>query len=332
MNEDRIDKNDGDRPRKFEGRSRRPDGDRPQRSGGDRPRRPGADRGPREDDGRPVRKTEGEYSSRPKFGGDRRSTSGGSKYSTPKPKQSSLIIGRQPLVEALQSGKAIERIYMLRGASGEIIPLIKQLANEHSVPINQVPAEKLNSLSQANHQGIIALAAEINYLDLQDVISSVVDKGEVPLFLILDGITDVRNIGAIARSAVCCGAQAIIIPDKGIAALNEEAMKSSAGALEKISICRVNSLLKAIDTLHLNGISIMGSEMEAKERLFDLDWTTPTAIIMGSEDKGIYPALRKATDKLFNIPMSQQFESFNVSVAAGIILFEAFKQRMAITQ
>ncbi|PUZ25482.1 23S rRNA (guanosine(2251)-2'-O)-methyltransferase RlmB [Chitinophaga parva] len=253
----------------------------------------------------------------------------GSRYSTPKPKQSALIIGRQPIIEALQAGKPLERIFMLRGASGDTIPQIRTLAEAAQIPINQVPVEKLNSFTPANHQGVIALTTQINYLDLQDVISQVTDSGETPLFLILDGITDVRNIGAIARSAVCCGAQAIIIPDRGIAALNEEAMKSSAGALEKISICRVNSLLKAIDTLHLNGITVMGSEMEATEKLFDLDWTAPTAIIMGSEDKGIYPALRKATDKLFCIPMSNQFESFNVSVAAGIILYEALKQRMA---
>ena len=250
------------------------------------------------------------------------------KPQAPKPKQSSLIIGRQPLLEAMKNGKAIERIYMLKTASGDIIPQIRNQATELRIPINYVPVEKLNSLTQANHQGVVALAASVAYLDLQDVISHVVDKGETPLFLILDGITDVRNIGAIARSAVCCGAQAIIIPDKGIAALNEEALKSSAGALEKIAVCRVNSLLKAIDTLHLNGISVMASEMESKATLADLPWREPVAVIMGSEDKGVYPALLKAADQQFHIPMQNSFESFNVSVAAGIILYEAMKQRM----
>lgn len=250
------------------------------------------------------------------------------KSSPPKPKQSALIIGRQPLLEAMRAGKAIERIYLLKTATGDIIPQIRQLAAEQRIPINTVPVEKLNSLTQANHQGVVAITAKVAYLDLQDVISHVTDKGETPLFLILDGITDVRNIGAIARSAVCCGAQAIIIPDKGIAALNEEALKSSAGALEKIAVCRVNSLLKAIDTLHLNGIQVMASEMEAKETLADLPWTEPVAVIMGSEDKGVYPALLKAADRQFYIPMQNSFESFNVSVAAGIILYEAMKQRM----
>jgi 23S rRNA (guanosine2251-2'-O)-methyltransferase len=238
-----------------------------------------------------------------------------------------MVIGRQPVIEAIQSGKAIERIYMLRNATGDIIPQIKQLAAQYHIPINGVPVEKLNSLTQANHQGVIAITGQISYLDLQDVISQTTDQGLTPLFLVLDGITDVRNIGAIARSAVCCGAQAIIIPDKGIAALNEEAIKSSAGALEKIAVCRVNSLLKAIDTLHLNGIKVMASEMEATTRLYDCDLKEPVAVIMGSEDKGVYPALLKAADMLFHIPMSGNFESFNVSVAAGIILYEAMKQR-----
>lgn len=216
---------------------------------------------------------------------------------------------------------------MLRTASGDIIPQIKDEAAKHQIPVNLVPVEKLNGLTTANHQGCIAIAGNITYLDLQDVISHVTEQGQTPLFLILDGITDVRNIGAIARSAVCCGAQAIIIPDKGIAALNEEAMKSSAGALEKIAVCRVNSLLKAIDTLHMNGIKVMSSEMETETTLYNCDLKEPVAVIMGSEDKGVYPALIKASDVLFRIPMTGNFESFNVSVAAGIILYEAMKQR-----
>lgn len=267
------------------------------------------------------------------FKGEKRDGGGFSrKPQAPKPKQSSLIIGRQPVMEALNAGKAIERIFMLRNAGGEIMGQIKAEAMAKQVPINTVPAEKLDSLTQASHQGVIAITAKVAYLDLQDVISHVTESGETPLFLILDGITDVRNIGAIARSAVCCGAQAIIIPDKGIAALNEEAVKSSAGALEKISVCRVNSLLKAVDTLHLNGIKVVASEMTAEQKLFDAEWKEPVAIIMGSEDKGVYPALLKAADGIFNIPMAGNFESFNVSVAAGIILYEAMKQRLLATE
>jgi 23S rRNA (guanosine2251-2'-O)-methyltransferase len=146
--------------------------------------------------------------------------------------------------------------------------------------------------------------------------------------MMLDGITDVRNIGAITRTAVCCGAQAIIIPDKGVGAMNEEAMKSSAGALEKIQICRVTSLLKAIDTLHLNGISVYTSELKADKKVQDIDFSVPCCIVMGAEDKGIQAYIVKAADERFRIPMAGEFDSLNVSVSAGIILFEALKQRI----
>src|SRR5574343_53060 len=219
-------------------------------------------------------------------------------------KKSSIIIGRQPLVEALQSGKAIDKILLQKNASGEVVQQIRSLSREHNIPIQLVPVEKLNGLTKANHQGVIAFVALVQYLDLQQVIDHVVSNGDVPLFLMLDGVTDVRNIGAIARTAVCCGAQAIIIPDKGVGALNEEAMKSSAGALEKIHICRVNSLLKAVDDLHLNGIQVFASEMTAAVSLFDADLTGPSCIVMGSEDKGVFPPLMKICDGNIRIPMA----------------------------
>ncbi len=243
-------------------------------------------------------------------------------------KQSSLIIGRQPLVEALQSGKAIDKILLQKNASGDVISQVRKLAREQNIPVQLVPIEKLNGLTKANHQGLLAFAARVQYMDLQQVIDHVVSNGDLPLFLMLDGVTDVRNIGAIARSAVCCGAQAIIIPDKGVGALNEEAMKSSAGALEQIHICRVNSLLKAVDTLHLNGIKVFTSEMRAEQNVFELPFTDPCCVIMGDEGKGVQPYLAKAADHFFKIPMAANFDSFNVSVATGIILYEAMKHRM----
>ncbi|HVW60519.1 MAG TPA: RNA methyltransferase, partial [Puia sp.] len=202
-------------------------------------------------------------------------------------KQSSLIIGRQPLVEAIRSGRAIDKILLQRNAAGEAIAEIRQLARESSIPVQVVPVEKLNSLTRANHQGVVAFGGLVQYLDLQQVIDHVVAQGQTPLFIMLDGVTDVRNIGAIARTALCCGAQALIIPDKGTGALNEEAMKSSAGALEHINICRVNSLLKAVDSLHLNGIRVFTSEMKAEKKVFQLPLSEPCCIVMGSEDKGV---------------------------------------------
>ena len=241
--------------------------------------------------------------------------------------KSSMIIGRQPVVEALESGRAIDKIMLQANSSGDIIGKIRQLAKQHNVPIQVVPPEKLTSITRSNHQGCIALAALVKYMDLQQVIDHVVSSGSVPLFLMLDGVTDVRNIGGMARTAVCCGAQAMIIPDKGVGALNEEALKASAGAIEKIQVCRVNSLLKAIDDLHMNGIRVLVSEMKSEKKLQDLDFSEPSCIVMGSEQKGVQPYISKAADEHFSIPMTGTFDSFNVSVAAGIILYEAMTQR-----
>ena len=243
-------------------------------------------------------------------------------------KQSALIIGRQPLVEAMETGRPVDKILMQKNISGDAIATIRQLAREKNIPVQMVPQEKLHSLTRANHQGVIAFAALVQYMDLQQVIDHVVSNGELPLFVMLDGVTDVRNIGAIARSAHCCGAQALVIPDKGVGALNEEAMKSSAGALEHIHVCRVNSLLKAVDTLHLNGIQVFTSEMRADKKVYELHLQEPCCIIMGDEGKGVQPYLAKAADAFFTIPMANKFDSFNVSVATGIVLYEAMKQRI----
>jgi 23S rRNA (guanosine2251-2'-O)-methyltransferase len=241
--------------------------------------------------------------------------------------KSALIIGRHPIIEAIESGRAIDKIFFQNNVSGDSIGKIRKLAKDKNIPIQQVPAEKLFSFTRGNHQGCIAIAALVQYLDLQQVIDHVVGNGEIPFFLILDGITDVRNIGAIARTALCYGVQAIIIPDKGVASLQEDAMKSSAGALEKILISRVNSLMKAVDDLHLNGIRVLASQLKAEKNVFDCDFKMPVAVVMGSEDKGIYPALLRICDEKFQIPMKGNFNSLNVSVAAGIILYEAMKRR-----
>ncbi len=244
-----------------------------------------------------------------------------------RPKKSSLVIGKSKLLTALKEGKQLERIYLMQTLHGPEVDEIKKLAAAQQVPINKVPVEKLNGFNITDHEGCVGLIAKIQYQDLQDTISFIVEKGETPLLLILDGITDIRNIGAIARTALCCGVQAIIIPDKGVGALNEDAIQTSAGALEKIAVCRVNSLMKAVDTLHLNGIGVYASEMTATGLVYDCDFKQPVAVIMGSEDKGIYPALMKIADGVFRIPMLAGFESLNVSVATGMILYEAQRQR-----
>lgn len=233
------------------------------------------------------------------------------------------------MIDALQTGMQLDKIYLDTKVIGDEILQIKKLATHHAVPISYVPVAKLNGFNVSNHEGIVAQIAKVQYQNLQDTISFVTENGEVPLFLILDGITDIRNIGGIARTAYCTGVHAIIIPDKGVGALNEDAILTSAGALEKIAVCRVNSLMKAVDELHLNGIKVYATEMKAAKNFSDIDFTEPCAIVMGSEEKGIYPALLKICDEKIKIPMAGDFESLNVSVATGIILYEVMKQRMS---
>lgn len=244
-----------------------------------------------------------------------------------RPKKSSLVIGRIHVLEALQEGKQLDRIYMQNTLHGDVAEEIQKLAFKQQVPVNKVPVEKLNSFNVTDHQGCIAQLSKIRYQDLQQVIDWVVEKGEVPMFVILDGVTDIRNIGGIARTALCCGAHAIIIPDKGVGALNEDAILTSAGALEIIAVCRVNSLMKAVDDLHLNGIRVFASEMTAKTSIYDCDFKEPCAIVMGGEEKGVFPGLMKICDETFKIPMKGDFESLNVGVATAMILYEAMKQR-----
>lgn len=239
-----------------------------------------------------------------------------------------MVIGRLAVIEAINGGQQLDKIYLDSKAQGQEINEIKRLAVNYAIPVNYVPVAKLNSFNITGHEGCVAQIARVQYHDLQEVISFVVDKGESPLFLILDGITDIRNIGGIARTAHCTGVHAIIIPEKGVGALNEDAILTSAGALEKIPVCRVNSLMKAVDELHLNGIKVFASEMTAAKNIYDCDFKEPCAIVMGSEDNGIYPALMKICDEKIKIPMVGDFESLNVSVATGMILYEVMKQRM----
>lgn len=231
------------------------------------------------------------------------------------------------MIEALQTGVQLDKIYLDTKAIGDEAMQIRKLATIHVVPLSFVPVAKLNSFNVTDHEGCIAQLSKVQYLDLQDVISFITEKGEAPLLLILDGITDIRNIGGIARTAYSMGVHAIIIPDKGVGALNADAILTSAGALEKITICRVNSLMKAVDELHLNGIRVYATEMSATKSFIDCNFVEPSAIVLGSEEKGIYPALMKVCDEKIKIPMAGGFESLNVSVATGIILYEALKQR-----
>jgi 23S rRNA (guanosine2251-2'-O)-methyltransferase len=239
-----------------------------------------------------------------------------------------LLIGRKPIVEALQEGANVEKIFILRSATGAEINTIKQLARDRNIPVSQVPVEKLQAMTQAQHQGVVAWTGLLQYTELQEAISYVVEQGQVPLFVLLDGVTDIRNIGAIARSALCCGAQGLILPTSHAASLTEDAIKTSAGALRNILLCRIPSVAQAIDVLRLNGIQILGTQMKGSIPVYECNMTIPIAIVMGAEDTGISKDVLKRADYLISIPMSASFDSLNVSVATGMILYEALRQRI----
>ena len=245
-----------------------------------------------------------------------------------RPKKNRLIIGVNAIIQALEEDTQLERIFILTTLNSSETARLKKLAADRGVPINKVPVEKLNSFNAGEHQGCIALLSKIKYSNLQQLISFSFENRVVPLFLMLDGITDIRNIGAIARSAYAMGVTAIIIPEKGVGALNEDAIFTSAGALEQLPVCRVNSLMKAVDELHLNGIKVYATEMTAGQNVFDANFKDPCAIVMGGEEQGIYPALLKICEEKLKIPMPGNFESLNVSVATGMVLYEAVRQRL----
>ena len=245
--------------------------------------------------------------------------------------EESIIYGMRPVLEAMQSGKTIDKILLQKGLSG---PLFKNLfiqVRERKIPFQYVPAERLNKYTRGNHQGVVAMMSAIEYDDIYEIVPWLFEQGKVPFLLVLDKITDVRNIGAIARSAECAGVDAIILPLKGAAQLNEDAVKSSAGALHKVPVCRHSNLVEVIDYLQSSGIEVVGVTEKAEKTYYEKDFTQPLCLIMGNEYEGIaWDYLRKCNASV-RIPMVGTIRSLNVSVATGILLFEVEKQRMNVT-
>jgi 23S rRNA (guanosine2251-2'-O)-methyltransferase len=241
-----------------------------------------------------------------------------------------MIFGLRPILEALAAGKTIERIYLQKGQKNTVTQDITELARKAHVPIASVPIEKLDSLTRKNHQGAVAYLSMITYLPLGNIVTSLFDEGKDPLILVLDRITDVRNFGAIARNAECLGVDAIVIPSHGAAQVNGDAVKTSAGALNRIPVCREHNLKETLDYLHNSGIQIVSCTEKAEHSLEEnVDLTGPLAIVMGSEEDGISPEYLKRSDLRIKIPMVGKISSLNVSVASGIMLFEVLKQRLA---
>jgi len=244
-------------------------------------------------------------------------------------KNEQFIFGLHAIMEALQAGRELDKVLLRHGSSSDQLKRLLAELNKREVPIQRVPVEKLNRLTSKNHQGVIAWISPVSYSPITQLIPSVYEAGEDPMILILDGISDVRNFGAIARSAECAGAHALVIPVSGSAAINADAIKTSAGALHRIPVCRVRDLVSAAKFLRESGLRLIASTEKADTSLYHTDLTGPVGIIMGSEEKGISPPLLKVADHLAAIPMAGRIASLNVSVAAGIMLFEALRQRSA---
>ncbi|MGY3051926.1 23S rRNA (guanosine2251-2'-O)-methyltransferase [Pedobacter sp. UYEF25] len=238
-----------------------------------------------------------------------------------------FVFGIRAVIEAIKAGRDIETIYVQRGLSGDLFLELKSVLTDTTIPLSTVPVEKLNRMSQKTHQGVIAVISPITYQDIEDIVPGIFERGKVPFILVLDSITDVRNMGAIVRTAVCAGVHAIVVPIKNAAQINGDAIKTSAGALFNIPICRHGNLQKTCLFLQECGLQLVACTEKTNDLIYTPDYTLPTAVIMGSEDLGISNELIRIADRLAKIPMVGAIESLNVSVSAAIILYEAVRQR-----
>lgn len=230
-------------------------------------------------------------------------------------------------MEFLEEGKIPERVFIQKGLEGSIFQQLFQVIREKEIPFQMVPQEKLNRITRKNHQGVIAQVAEIAYQKLEMLLPAIYEKEEIPLIVVLDKVTDVRNMGAIARSAECAGAHAIVIGEKSSAPVNADAIKTSAGALSRIPVCKERDIMESIAFLKESGILIVACTEKAEKTIFESSLTGPVAVIMGSEDKGISKACLVMADKMVAIPQRGKIGSLNVSVATGVVLFEIVRQR-----
>lgn len=249
------------------------------------------------------------------------------KYETRRVPEKEMIFGTRAVIEAIDAGRTLDKILIRRdmtSATGR--ELLKHLQGT-TTPVQKVPVEKLNQYTDKNHQGVIAFLSPIDFHRVEDIVPALFEQGKTPLLMVLDGITDVRNFGAIARTCACAGADALVIGAYGSVSINGDAVKTSAGALHSLPVCKVDNLQHCLQFLRDSGLRLVAATEHVEQDYTQVDMTTPTAIVMGSEDRGIYePNLRLCTDQV-RIPMHGPIESLNVSVAAGIMLYEAVRQR-----
>lgn len=238
------------------------------------------------------------------------------------------IFGLRPIIEAIEAGKTIDKIFIQKGLQGDTFSELRKLIKENDISVSYVPIEKLNRFTRKNHQGVYAFLSPIDFYSIEDILPQIYEEGRVPFLLMLDRISDVRNFGAIARTAECVGIDAIIIPQKGSASINADAIKTSTGALYNIPVCKEINLRKTIDYLQQFGVQIVSATEKAEDYIYKADFSLPTAIVMGSEEDGISDQILKVSDKIVKLPMFGETASLNVSVACGVFLYEAVRQKL----
>ena len=238
-----------------------------------------------------------------------------------------MIFGIRAVAEAISAGKEVDKILIKKDLSGELATELFALIKGTDITVQRVPQEKLNSITRKNHQGVIAFISPINYQPVEEIVASLYEQGKVPFFLVLDHLTDVRNFGAIARTAECAGVDAIIIPSKGSVSVTADAVKTSAGALMNIPVCRVASLYNTVKYLKASGLQVVGASEKATKDYTEADMTLPLALVMGAEDKGISTEILSLVDTTVSLPQYGKIASLNVSVAAGVMIYEVLRQR-----
>jgi len=241
--------------------------------------------------------------------------------------EKNYIFGIRAIIEAVEAGKTIDKLFIQKGLHNDLFAELWKLVREKRINYKHVPLEKINRLTRKNHQGVFAFISPIDFHNIEDVIPKLYEEGKNPLVLVLDRITDVRNFGAIARTAECAGVDTILIPEQNAAAINADAIKTSSGALHKVTVCRTWNLKLALQFMKESGIQLIACTEKTQDDMYKPDYTTPTAIIIGSEEDGVSPEFLKMCDARAKIPMNGKIASLNVSVATGVILYEAIRQR-----
>lgn len=241
-----------------------------------------------------------------------------------------IIFGIRTVIEAVKSGKEIEKLLIKKGLQGETFNELFSMVRRLQIPFQFVPIQKIERITRKNHQGVVAFISQVSYHNIEEIVPKLYEEGKNPLIIVLDGITDVRNFGAIARTAECAGIDAIVIPNKGSAQVNADAIKTSAGALHSIPICRVSHLSNTVRFLRESGLRIVAATEKTRTDYYSIDYTVPTAIIMGAEDKGVSASILKIADEMAKIPVKGNIQSLNVSVAAAVVIYEALRQRMSV--